>query len=287
VKRLIVNADDFGVTSGVNRAISELHRRGALTSATMMAKARATDEAAGVARELPGLGVGCHVVLVDGEPVLPAVDLPTLVDRSTGRFRSSLSRFVWDLQRGRIRNKEIVAEAEAQIERVSSLGVAVTHVDTHKHTHIFPRVLYPLSEAMKRQGITAIRNPFEPSWSIAATPSAPMLRRAQVRVLRRFQPAFDKLIEAAGFGSTEGAIGVLATGTLDAATVASLLAAMPDGTWELVTHPGYHDRELDRAGTRLLTSREVELGALHASAFHSGIELIHFEDLMRSGTQRR
>ena len=105
------------------------------------------------------------------------------------------------------------------------------------------------------------------------------MRRLQVRMLRRFRPAFDKLVKRAGFGTTQGAIGVLATGTLGKATVASLLAAMPEGTWELVTHPGYHDRELDRAGTRLLSSRETELGALDASVFHAGIELIHFEDV--------
>jgi hopanoid biosynthesis associated protein HpnK len=279
VKRLIVNADDFGLTGGVNRAIAELHRRGALTSATLMAAAKATAEAAAMAQEIPSLGVGCHVVLVDGEPVLPVSELPTLVDRSTGRFRSSLGRFVCDLQLGRIRSREIAAEAEAQIKRVRSLGVDVTHVDTHKHTHMFPRVLEPMLEAAKRQGVTAIRNPFEPEWSMAATPNAPMLRRVQVKMLRRFQPAFERLVERAGFGTTQGTIGVLATGTLDKATVTSLLAAMPEGTWELVTHPGYHDRELDRAGTRLLSSRETELDALDAAAFHAGIELIHFEDV--------
>jgi len=292
VKRLIVNADDFGLTAGVNRAILELNRLGALTSATLMALADATTEAASLATNSPSLGVGCHVVLVDGSPVLPATQLPTLVDQTTGRFRPTLGKFVTDLFLGRIRANEIEAEAEAQIARARSMGVSttesltdsLTHIDTHKHTHIFPRVLAPLLRAAKRQQIPAIRNPFEPSWSLAATPGAPTLRRAQVHILNRLRPTFRRLVASSGISTTDGAIGVLATGTLDTATIASLLRAMPDGTWELVTHPGYNDADLRQARTRLLASRETELAALTNLAIPPGIELIHFGQLaVRSG----
>ncbi|HEV2472267.1 MAG TPA: ChbG/HpnK family deacetylase, partial [Chthonomonadales bacterium] len=101
--RLIVNADDFGLTLGVNRAIAELHCAGVLTSATLMARASATDDAIALARATPTLGVGCHVVLVDGEPALAARELPTLVDRRTGRFQPTLVAFLKRLFTGRIR----------------------------------------------------------------------------------------------------------------------------------------------------------------------------------------
>jgi len=284
VKRLIVNADDFGLTAGVNRAILELNRLGTLTSATLMALADATTEAASLATNSPSLGAGCHIVLVDGSPVLPASQLPTLVDPTTGRFRPTLGKFVRDLFLGRIRANEIEAETEAQIARARSMGLSLTHIDTHKHTHMFPGVLAPLLQAAKRQQIPAIRNPFEPTWSLAATPGAPALRRLQVQILNRFQPTFRRLVTRSGIATTDGAIGVLATGTLDASTLTSLLHSMPNGTWELVTHPGYYDRDLGQARTRLLASRETELAALSNLVIPPDTELIHFGQLsVRSG----
>ncbi|WP_263357987.1 ChbG/HpnK family deacetylase [Acidicapsa ligni] len=279
MKRLIVNADDFGLTAGVNRAIVELHRQLALTSATLMAVAQATRQAADIAHQTPSLGVGCHVVLVDGEPVLPPAQLPTLVDQATGRFRPTLGKFVQDLFLNRIRPSEIEAEASAQIARLRSLGLSLTHVDTHKHTHMFPRVLAPLLRAAGNQGIHAIRNPFEASWSLAATPGAPFLRRTQVHILNRFQPTFRKLVAQAQLATTDGAVGVLATGTLDARTLHSLLQALPNGTWELVTHPGYNDADLANARTRLLSARETEREALQSLSANAELQLIHFGQL--------
>lgn len=279
MKRLIVNADDFGLTQGVNRAIVELNGHGKLTSATLMAMARAAPDAVSLVRKLPHLGAGCHIVLVDGKSVLPADELPTLVNRATGRFRPTLGKFVRDLFLGRIRPEEIEAEAEAQIGRLQAWGLSLTHVDTHKHTHMFPRVLEPVLAAAARRRIRAIRNPFEPSWSLAATPNAPALRRTQVHILNRFQPAFCRLVDEAGLVTADGAVGVLATGTLDATALASLLRAMPDGTWELVTHPAYNDAELASAGTRLLASRETERQALLSAVIPSDVELIRFSNL--------
>jgi chitin disaccharide deacetylase len=280
--RLIINADDFGLTSGVNRAIAELHAAGSLTSATLMANAAATAEAAALALATPTLGTGCHVVLVDGEPILPASQLRTLTDPATGRFRRTLGNFVRDLLLDRIRSAEIEAEAEAQIARLQSLGVHPTHLDTHKHTHMFPGVLTPLLRAAQSHGIRAIRNSFEPSWSLAATPGAPLLRRVQVHMLRRLRSGFLRSVAQAGLATTQGAIGVLATGTLDSATLASLLRAMPSGVWELVTHPGYNNAALDLANTRLLASRETELEALlslRARPEIQSTQLIHFGQL--------
>ena len=284
VKRLIVNADDFGLTAGVNRAILSLNQSGVLTSTTLMATAKATAEAASRAANAPKLGVGCHVVLVDGTPILAARDLPTLVDPATGRFRPTLGKFVRDLFLGRIHAHEIEAEAEAQIAHLQSLGIVLTHIDSHKHTHLFPTVLKPLLNAAKRCKIPAIRNPFEPRWSLDATLAAPVLRRTQVRILSRFQSSFRSLVADSGLLTTDGAIGVLATGTLDGPGLISLLSFMPDGTWELVTHPGYNDTDLAHAGTRLLASREIELNALASLSTPPGLRLIHFGQLGQTGS---
>ncbi len=214
------------------------------------------------------------MVLVDGEPVLPAKEIPSLVDTRTGRFMPTLGAFLQRLLTGRMRAVEMEAEAAAQIARLQSAGVALTHIDTHKHVHMFPAVLRSVLRAAKTAGIRAVRNPFEPAWSLHATPGAPWIRRAEVSVLRQIEPTFRRIVAEEGFATTDGAVGVLATGTLNAATVRSLLQNLPPGTWELVTHPGYNDAELAQAHTRLLASRETERDALHTLKSFPEIELI-------------
>ena len=280
--RLILNADDFGLTAGVNRAILELHRAGVLTSASLMARAAATDEAMELARAKPSLGVGCHVVLVDGKPVLGAQNLPTLLDLRTGRFHPTLGVFLKLLLTGRIRSSEIEAETTAQINLLHAKGLRLTHIDTHKHAHMFPAVLRPVLRAARAAGIRAVRNPFEPAWSRRVTHGAPWIRHAEVRLLRLLEPAFRRIVAEEGFTTTDGAIGVLATGTIDSKVVSSLLQSLPAGTWELVTHPGYNDSDLAQAHTRLLASRETEREALSAVEQFPGIERISFADLLRN-----
>ena len=282
MSRLIVNADDFGLTAGVDRAILELHRAGVLTSASLMARAAATDEAIALGLSTPSLGVGCHVVLVDGEAVLSRHEIPSLVDARTGRFQPTLGAFLVRLLAGRIRPAEIEVEAGAQIALLQSRDLALTHIDTHKHVHMFPAVLRPLLRAARAAGIRAVRNPFEPAWSLRATPRAPWIRRVEVGLLRRLEPAFRRIVAEEGFSTTDGALGVLATGSLDSKAVQSILRGPPQGTWELVTHPGYNDSDLAKAGTRLLASREIEREALASMDLGDEIELIGFSGL-RSG----
>ncbi|HEX8711480.1 MAG TPA: ChbG/HpnK family deacetylase [Terracidiphilus sp.] len=279
-----MNADDFGLTAGVNRAIAELHAAGVLTSATLMARAQATDEAIQRALTTPTLAVGCHVVLVDGEPVLPAGKIPSLTDPRTGSFYQKLRPFLQRLFTGRIRASEIEAEAAAQIELLKERGVRLAHVDTHKHTHMFPAVLRPVLRAARRAGITAVRNPFEPVWSMRATPRAAMVRRAEESVLRVFEPALRRIIADEGCTTTDGTVAVVGTGSLDADTLRALLRQLPAGTWELVTHPGYNDADLAQIRTRLRASREVEMQALRAIKEFPGIELISFASLTAGRT---
>lgn len=281
VPRLIVNADDFGVAPGVNRAILELHAAEVLTSATLMAQAAATEEAVKMALAMPTLGVGCHIVLVDGMPVSEAQNIPSLLARGTSTFHPTIGRFLNRLLTARIRGAEIELEASAQIALLQSYGLRLTHVDTHKHIHMFPSVLRHVLRAARSAGIRAIRNPFEPVWSLNATADAPELRRAQVILLRRFESKFRRMVAEEGFVTTDGAVGVLATGTVNIATVNGLINAMPEGTFEFVSHPGYRDEQLARVRTRLLESREIERNALIAIKDYRGLDLISFADLTR------
>lgn len=248
-----------------------------------MATGAAFDDAVTLARECPALGVGCHVVLVDGAPVLPASQIPSLVGGG-GVFRPTLGRFVADLPRGRISEAEIEAEAAAQIGKLQAAGVRVTHVDTHKHTHMFARVLRPLLRAAVSCGVSALRNPFEADWSLRATVGGGALRRLQVKMLGVQRRLFLSEVARHGLTTAEGAAGVLATGSLNQETLASLLAAIPDGTWELVCHPGSNDAALQQVRTRLLASRQVEHDALlqaFSRGIPSGIELMHFGESIK------
>ncbi len=279
--RLIVNADDFGLTPGINRAVVELHAAGVLTSTTLMALAGATRDAMEKARAVPGLGVGCHIVLVDGESVLPPRKIPSLIDNKTGRLLPTLGAFLARLLTGRMRVDEIEAEARAQIERLQDRGVQLTHVDTHKHTHMFPRILRPVLRAAESRGIRAIRNPFEPAWAVEATHGAAWMRVAQVSLLRTLEPRCRRILAEKQFATTDGTIAVVGTGTLDIETVRALLRHVPPGTWELVTHPGYNDADLDRVRTRLRASRDTEREALQALKEFPGVELISFAELAK------
>ena len=278
---LIVNADDFGLTPGVNRAIGELHAAGAVKSTSLMARASATEEAIEIARRNPSLDAGCHIVLVDGDPVLQASEIPSLTDRRTGSFPTALRTFLARLFTRRIRAAEIEAEVTAQIAFLQDRGVRLTHIDTHKHLHIFPTVLRSVLRAARARGISAIRNPFEPAWALRATQGAPWLRLAQAAAAHSFEPIVRRIIDDEGFVTTDGTIAIAGTGILDAAMLRTLLGQMPAGRWELVTHPGYNDADLARVRTRLRASREVERAALLTLKDIPTIEPISFADLAR------
>jgi predicted glycoside hydrolase/deacetylase ChbG (UPF0249 family) len=262
--RLILNADDFGLTHGINRAIAELSAASVLTSATLMASGPAFDDAVEVARSHPTLGVGCHIVLTDGTPVSPPESIPTLLAHDRRSFRARLTRFLQALLTGRISAEDITREALAQIEKLQRAGIRITHLDTHKHTHLFPAVFRPLLEVAERTGIRAIRSPFEPDWSQSLAQGG-VPRRLAVRALTLLKPAFDAApqISSHAVRTTDGTIAISATGNLDSDALAQLLDALPaEGTYELCCHPGYNDADLELVTTRLRAHRNTEREAL-------------------------
>lgn len=290
MRRLIVNADDFGFTSGVNRAIVEAHTCGVVTSTTVMANGPAFPEAVELAKSTPRLSVGCHVVLIDGEPVLHAERLRSLTTRTPdARFRDGLKTFAARAITGRVDADEITAEARAQIRKVQAAGIVVSHFDTHKHTHLFPKILRPLLRAAADCGVRALRNPFGPrlplrSSELLARPNL-WTRCAEVRVLHRFAGAFRDAADREGFATPDGTLGIEVTGTLDETLFQAIARSIPEGTWEFVCHPGYNDADLQRAQTRLRESRETELAVLTLPSARDllsreSIELISYHDLV-------
>jgi predicted glycoside hydrolase/deacetylase ChbG (UPF0249 family) len=279
VRRLLINADDFGLTPGVNRAIAELHDAGCLLSTTLMATGAAFSDAVALAIARPALAVGCHIVLTDGTPVLPPSAIPSLAVGAN--FRPKLVTFIRDLMLGRLDESEIEREAVAQICKLQNAGLRVSHIDTHKHTHMFPAIARPLARAAAICGVYALRNPFEPMWSVQ---TGSFVRSLQLRALNRLHDPFFQQFDADAFATTDGTLGISATGDLDADALHHLLKIMPEGTYELVCHPGYNDAALDTITTRLREHRETELNALlteipQALRNYPDLQLISYRDI--------
>jgi chitin disaccharide deacetylase len=288
LRRLIINADDFGLTPGVNRAIVEAQGHGVVTSATLMATGAAFDHAVQLAKATPRLSIGCHLVFVDGRPLLAPEQIRTLIASDAGgeaRLRNGLVGFAAEVLAGRVNISELEGEAFTQIRELQNAGVVVSHLDTHKHTHMFQSVLRALLRAAKASGVPAIRNPFEPlRLSLLAAGPRIWKRWFQVKTLHALAAGFRRAVEAAGMLAPDGAIGVAATGVLDEPLFRSLIDGIPEGTWEFVCHPGYNDMELQSVRTRLLQSRADELQLLTSASTRDllaekGIQLISYRDL--------
>jgi predicted glycoside hydrolase/deacetylase ChbG (UPF0249 family) len=211
-----------------------------------------------------------------------------LANKDSKRLRDSFSSFAAAALRGRLRPSEIEAEATAQIRKIQSAGLQLSHFDAHKHAHLFPSVLAPLLRAAKACGVRALRNPFAPVKPLAFAHLArrPHLwqRYSEVRILRGFAQRFRELVKREGMFTTDGTFGIVVTGALDAALFNAILGSIPEGTWEFCCHPGYNDADLANVRTRLRESRPQELQVLTADAARDairrhGIELISYWDL--------
>ena len=240
------------------------------------------DDAVALVSHVPRLSVGCHVVLVDGVPILPPSQVSSLIDSSDGvRFRESILSFARVATLRRLDPAQIEAEVTAQIHKLQAAGIQVSHLDSHKHTHMFPAALRGVLRAAKNCGIQAMRNPFEP---LVFASLRQWKRQFQVKLLQSFRRRFREMLAEAGVVTPDGCIGIAATGGLTLPTFQGLLERLPEGTWEFVSHPGYNDAELNAVKTRLRDSRDKELQILTSSSIREvvrkeGIELISYHEL--------
>jgi len=267
--QLIVNADDFGFTPDVNQGIIEAHRDGILTATTMMANGDAFDDALRLARQTPTLDVGCHLVLVGGRSLLSGRELPATV----GKLLQALAR----------REIKPYEELSAQIRRIQLAGIEPTHLDTHKHTHLAPPVLDAVARLGGEFGIRWVRRPFDfPLTTLRGT--VPRLRRVTSSALGLVRRRFQRVLERHGCRTTDHFAGFQITGRFKTAELVQLLAGIPEGSTEFMTHPGRCGEALRNAPTRLKECREDELNALiapetRAALERFGVELARFADI--------
>ena len=225
MKRLVVTADDFGADESVNAAVETGHRDGVLTAASLMVGAPAVADAVARARALPRLGVGLHLVLVEGRPVLPPERLPDLVDGS-GRFRSDMVGSAVAIFFKPAARTQLAAEIEAQFAAFAATGLPLDHVNAHKHFHLHPTIAGNVLRIGHRYGMRAVRAPVEPGSGGIAAPFARLLRRR---------------LRAAGMTVPDQVFGLGDSGRMDAARLRAIVAALPAGLSEIYLHPATRD----------------------------------------------
>jgi predicted glycoside hydrolase/deacetylase ChbG (UPF0249 family) len=257
LKRLVVNADDFGFTPDVNAGIVEAHRHGVLTATTLMANGDAFDDAVRLARETPSLDIGCHLVLIQGRSLL------------TGRaFPKTISQLLSALARRELR---IYDELAAQVRHIQEAGIRPSHLDTHKHTHLAPPVLEAVARLASETGALWVRRPFDIP-TTAARGSAPLLKHLTSRALSTMRRRFHRVLQEHGCRTTDHFAGFQITGRFRAAELVELMRVIPEGSTEFMCHPGRCTASLRAASTRLKESRERELEALIAPEVRSALE---------------
>jgi chitin disaccharide deacetylase len=287
VKNLIVNADDLGWTDGVNRGIVEAFQHGIVTSASLLANGAAFAGAVDAARSTPALGVGVHLNLSDGPPVADRETVTSLLNDG-GELASGPESLLLKRVRRGLLLAEVENEWDAQIQKVCDAGIAPTHLDGHKHVHMLPGLFEIALRLAKRHGIGAIRVSLEASSLRKALssgskrhPGVIMKQGVQARGLKLLARDARDHAEHAGISTSDYFCGIAHTGELTREGLEQLMKSLPDGTTELVCHPGYADAALQKSPTRLQGSRQTELQILTDTGIRNlvaslGIRLIDY-----------
>jgi len=292
MKRLIVNADDFGLTRLVCQGILDAHHNGIVTSTSLMPNGGAFEEAIAMAMRAPRLSVGVHLVLTQGIPVSPALEVPTLVD-AHGRLYLTARQLLNRIVTHRISLREIEIELRAQIAKVLRAGIILTHLDGHKHLHVLPGISEIVIRLAQEFGIPSVRCPME-ELPLKCLPH--YLRRRQAGVFRQclagcvvswFARRFRSKLAQAGLNYPTHFYGLSQTGLLNVERLEEIMRGLPEGASELMCHPGYADLLLAKTGTRLLAQREIEFRALISSrtrelATSEGIQLVSYSEFARA-----
>jgi hopanoid biosynthesis associated protein HpnK len=238
MKRLIVTADDFGASVAVNEGIEIAHRTGILTAASLMVAGEAAEDALIRARHLPALGVGLHLVLVEGRPALPPEQVPDLID-ATGHFRANMALAGASMFFRPTVRRQLAAEIEAQFAAFAATGLPLDHVNAHKHFHLHPTIAGLILTIGARYGLRAARAPVEPLDLIGAIePVKPTLAG---RIASPYARSLARRFRRAGLVVPDRVLGLAWSGHMTAPRLAALIGRLPSGLTEIYTHPASAD----------------------------------------------
>ena len=264
---LVVNADDYGLTEGVSRAILDAHRDGIVTSTSVLALAPGFAPSVGWLQDAPGLGTGAHLAAVgEDPPLLSAREVPTLVDKK-GRMWSSWRVFLPRAAAGRIDPDDLRREFGAQIEAIAGAGVTIDHLDTHQNIHLWPMVSDVVLELGEQHGVRTVRV----TRSTAKSPVGITVKRLATRL--------EGQLRERGWVWPEASTGLDEAGCLELGAMVgalSRLAATGARSAELATHPGGAD-DPARERYRWSYQWEDELAALRSATVRAAVDELGFE----------
>ncbi len=273
---LIVNADDFGMTEGTNRAIIDAYQRGIVTSTSLLANGYAFDHAVKLAHENPSLGIGVHLTLTEGPPV--STNAAQLTG-SDGKLPLSNQPFARALAAGRLPRNAIRREFEAQIGRVIAAGIRPTHVDGHKYIHLLPGISAIVADLARQFSIPVMRVPHR----LVDAPSR-IGRVPGALILMMLGTLAYRVAQQAGLRMSDRVIGFVDTGHLTHDAIRRLLVARPPrpGVTELLTHPAYRSPQLDvllAQGYKWIASYDfdAETSAVSDSAIRRELEAAEWQ----------
>lgn len=279
MKKLIINADDFGLHQEINKGIIKAFEEGVLTSTTLMCSAPAFEDAVSRALAHPDLGVGIHLTLVGGvAPVLSPDEVPSLVDKD-GKFVENYVGLITNYYQGKVKKEEIYRELDAQIQRAFSTGIPITHIDSHQHMHTLPGITGIVVELCKKYKITKVRIPAEnicASYGFDASLGRKIGRAGLSFCASLARGCFAR----EGIKSPDYFFGMLAGGSLSVPVVKNFLKGYNKGIAEIMTHPGSNAPELRKLftwGYHWEQERDVYLNPeIKALIREEKIELINF-----------
>ncbi len=271
MRKLIVTGDDFGLVEPVNEAIINAHIHGILTAASLMVGGTAATDAIERARSTPTLRVGLHLVVVEGRPVLPAPEVPDLVD-GNGEFSVHLARAGFRYFFKPSARRQLANEIRAQFEAFRRTGLGLDHVNAHNHMHLHPTILSLILKIGRDYDLKAVRVPYEPpllSWHASKRGLGskvmwwiflwPWMRLMKNRLRRE------------GIEVNDMVFGMADSGRMTPDLVLSLLKQIPDGVTEMYFHPSTgRCPEIDR--TMPDYKHEDEYRALTSAAIRRGID---------------
>jgi hopanoid biosynthesis associated protein HpnK len=261
MKQVIFTADDFGLTPEVNAAIARAHRDGVLTTASLMIGAPAAEEAIGIARMLPSLGVGLHVTVADGVPYLPPAEIPDIVNEH-GLLPSNLAAAGMNWFFSPKARTQIRKEITAQFAAFKATGLVCDHINAHNHMHLHPTVLSIIMECAREHGIRHVRLPFEP---VSLAEGGSGIRRVISMMLTPWITLMRLRLRGGGFVCNDWLAGLSATGHMTETRVMRCLNGLKDGVTEFYFHPAeWASPDLQRAAPGY--DRTGELDALLSPA---------------------
>ncbi len=282
--RIITNADDFGFSREVNAAVVEAHRFGTLTSCSLMVAEDSASEAVSLAKSLPRLSVGIHLVTVLGKSVLPHKEIPSLVDHN-GRFPSDPTATGIKYAFSSGAKKELKRELNAQVEAFLATGLTPTHMDSHLHMHIHPVIFEIALELAVRHGIGCMRVPqdrLEPA--LKHDPTRKTAKAASALIFQCLAHRMKSRLKEKNIRFTERVYGHFMTGKMNEQYVLSLLEGLPRETAEIYFHPALHAPSASLIPEKPQGLKEHEI--LMSTAFKNkikeqNIDLISYRELER------